>query len=233
MSSSRGFEGFPKECARFWADLAANNDKVWFDAHKRDYEQYVLEPSRAFVAAMGESLREVRPKVVADPRANKSLFRIYRDTRFSKDKRPYKTHMGIIFWEGAAKRMECSGFYFHLEPESLMLGGGLYMFPKRLIEPYRMRAADKKTGAALRKAIDRSVEAGGFRIGGSHYKRVPRGFDSDGPNAELLKHNGLYLYENMPLPKELYGPEIVDFCVERWKIMEPLHAWLVELTEKS
>ena len=78
------FYGCPKETLQFFTELAANNNKPWFDAHKPDYERYVLGPARDFVVAMGERLMELSPNVVADPRVNKSIFRIYRDIRFSK-----------------------------------------------------------------------------------------------------------------------------------------------------
>ena len=78
------FTGFPKETLKFFADLAANNNKPWFDLHKPDYEKFVMAPTRDFVVSLGERLRELAPDVVADPRVNKSIFRIYRDIRFSK-----------------------------------------------------------------------------------------------------------------------------------------------------
>jgi uncharacterized protein (DUF2461 family) len=78
------FRGFPSEALKFFSELAVNNNKPWFDDHRADYDTYVLEPSREFVLAIGERLQELAPKVMADPRVNKSIFRIYRDIRFSK-----------------------------------------------------------------------------------------------------------------------------------------------------
>ena len=82
----------------------------WFKRHKNDYEELVLNPSRLFVSEMGELLRGIVPAINADPRVNRSLFRINRDTRFSKDKTPYKTHITLWFWEGLGPRMENPGF---------------------------------------------------------------------------------------------------------------------------
>ncbi|WP_455393079.1 TIGR02453 family protein, partial [[Eubacterium] cellulosolvens] len=124
------FNGFPKEFTSFFTDLAMNNNKSWFNEHRQDYEQFVLEPSKLFVIAMGERLTELSRDINAIPMVNKSLFRLNRDTRFSKDKSPYKTNLGILFWEGRRKRMECPGFYFHVEANTLMLGDGMYQFPK-------------------------------------------------------------------------------------------------------
>ena len=83
-----------------------------------------MTPARLFVGEMGARLKKLSPGVQADPRVDKSIFRIFRDTRFSRDKTPYKTHLGIWFWEGDGPRMECSGFYFHLDPPKLMNGSG-------------------------------------------------------------------------------------------------------------
>jgi len=125
MAEKKGFNGFSGRTVEFFKELAVNNNKVWFEEHRQDYETYVLKPARSFIEGMGQLLSSVSPGVHADARVNKSLFRINRDTRFSKDKSPYKTHLGIWFWEGDGPRMECSGYYFHLEPHKLMLAAGI------------------------------------------------------------------------------------------------------------
>ncbi|MBW1712100.1 MAG: DUF2461 domain-containing protein [Deltaproteobacteria bacterium] len=129
-----GFGGFPRECLEFYQDLASNNNRQWFADNKDRFDETVMEPARQFVVDMGRRLAPVFPGIVAQPKVNKSIFRINRDTRFSRDKSPYKTHLGLWFWQGPGKRMESSGFYFHLEPGRLMLGAGLYKFPKHLLE---------------------------------------------------------------------------------------------------
>jgi uncharacterized protein (TIGR02453 family) len=96
-----------------------------------------MTPARSFVTAMGEKLRKIAPGIVADPRVNKSIFRIYRDTRFSKEKTPFKTNLGIWFWEGDLPRMESFGFYFHVEGKKMMLAAGVYMFQKEQLEAFR------------------------------------------------------------------------------------------------
>ena len=111
------FPGFSKESVQFYKSLSKNNDKRWFEEHKADYEQFVLAPAREFVVVLGEKLRKIAPQIHAEPKINQSIFRIYRDTRFSRDKSPYKTNLGIWLWEGVGKRMECSGFYFPFCPD--------------------------------------------------------------------------------------------------------------------
>lgn len=227
------FPGFPKPCLTFFRNLAKNNNKTWFDEHKGDYAEHVLAPARGFVLALGERLRKISPGIQADPRVNRSLFRINRDTRFSKDKTPYKTHLGLWFWDGPGKRMESSGFYFQLEPKNLMLGVGIYCFPKDLLETYRESAVDPKLGPALKRAVESLTKDGGIRVGGQHYKRVPRGYDPDHENAGLLLHNGLYAGMEMKPPDELFTDKAVAFCFERYKKMKPLHTWLMPVTDKG
>jgi uncharacterized protein (TIGR02453 family) len=230
--SSTSFTGFPKEAVKFYRDLVKNNDKMWFDERKPDYEEYVLGPARAFVVEMGKRLKKISPGVIADPRVNQSLFRIYRDTRFSNDKRPYKTHLGIFFWEGKAKRMECPGFYFHLEPPNLMVASGLYMFTKPQLEEFRKSMIHKSRGPALEKAV-KQVEKKGHDIGGDRYKRVPRGFDPGHKRADLLLYKGMYAYIDIKIPEELHSKKLLDHCEKIWKDMAPLHKWFVALAQRT
>jgi uncharacterized protein (TIGR02453 family) len=230
MAAKKAFPGFPEKTVIFLRDLAAHNDRDWFAAHKAEYEAVVLAPSRAFVLAMGERLRRLAPGIKFDPRANGSLFRIYRDTRFSTDKSPFKTNLGILFWEGNGPRMDCSSYYFHLEPPTLMLGGGLYVFSRPLLERYRRAVADPEYGPELAAIVKKITARPGYTMGGEHYKRVPAGYDADPAAAGLLRHAGLYAGCEAPIPAELYTPGIIDYCLERFKPMEPLHRWLAALT---
>ena len=108
---------FDPEFFEFMADLAANNDREWFAANKERYEAEVLEPALAFIEDFSYRLREISPNFVADPRrTGGSLFRIYRDTRFAKDKTPFKTHTGMQFRHVAGKDVHAPGFYLHLDP---------------------------------------------------------------------------------------------------------------------
>jgi uncharacterized protein (TIGR02453 family) len=229
MSKIPAFNGFPKETVRFYRELSRHNDKAWFEEHKAQYREKVLAPAVEFVLAMGERLTRFAPGVVADPRTNGagSVFRIYRDTRFSRDKRPYKTYLGILFWQGRGKKMENPGFYFHLEPKGLMLAAGTYMFTKPDLEAFRKAAVHKTRGPALGKAI-KKVTKKGYEIGGSHYKRVPRGFDPEHPNADYLRHNGLYAYTEGKIPEELHTKDILGFCLSAFREMYPVQEWIVD-----
>ena len=221
------FPGFPKASVKFFNDLAKNNSKVWFEAHREAYESNVVAPSEQFVMTMGTRLQKLSPNVNADPRVNRSLFRLHRDTRFSKDKTPYKTHMGVMFWEGQRSRMECSCYYMHLEPPQLMLGVGIYEFTPELLDGYRKACVHPKLGPALNQ-ITKQLTKKGYALGGKFYKKVPRGFDADHPNAELLLHNGMHAGIETKIPAEFYTPKLLDYCFAHYKNMAPLHHWLVE-----
>jgi len=224
------FEGYSEDSLSFLATLRENNDTGWFNAHKIDYQELLLEPARLFVEALGDELKKIAPDVHAEPKVNRSLFRINRDTRFSKDKNPYKTHHAVWFWEGVGPRMECSGFYFHMDPEKLLLGVGLHTFPKDLLAAYRKRVDNRATGETLANIID-TLTSQGAPVGGLHYKRVPRGMDADHPRADLLKHNGLYAGFESPIPDELYSGDLIAYCMERYRMTLPLHRWLLETTD--
>src|SRR5262245_1991586 len=202
MSQEFTFDGFPKECVKFFVHLAKNNNKLWFEAHREEYEDFVMEPAQRFVMAMGKRLQKLSPDINADPRVNRSLFRLNRDIRFSKDKRPYKTNLAAMFWEGSGPRMECSCYYFHLEPPNLMLGVGIYMFTPEMLETYRRACVHPKHGPALGKAVQQLLHNKGYALGGSFYKKVPRGYDPEHPNADLLLHHGLHAGLETKIPNE-------------------------------
>lgn len=225
--------GFSRQTIRFYRDLARNNNKTWFEKNREVYETEVMTPARRFVAAMGKRLGRIAPRLQADPRVNKSIFRIYRDTRFSADKSPYKTHLGVWLWEGTGPRMECSGFYFQVEPTHVYLGVGVHRFPAWLLEPYREAVVAPKTGKRLRRAVDQCLKVEQCIVGGEHYKRTPRGFDPGHANAEFLKHNGLYAGVQVPVPNELYTNDLVDFCHGYYRAFLSLHRWLLTLTEEA
>ena len=233
MTDNLVFPGFPKEIVDFFRRLSHNNKKEWFEEHRSDYERFVLGPCRDFVEVMGLRLKDYVPEIHADPRINKSLFKIFRDTRFSKDKTAFKTHMATWFWEGSGPRMECSGFYFHLEPTLFIVGAGIYIFPKHLLEKYRLAVVDKKQGAALVQAVEEVKRTGKFDIWGRHYKRTPRGFDPQHPNADFLLFNGLSVGRTMEISDLIHQPELVDFCLDHFREALPIHRWLVDLTRQA
>jgi uncharacterized protein (TIGR02453 family) len=218
------FGGFPREGLAFLADLARNNERAWFHAHRDEYDMYVLEPARDLVEAIGEEL----PEVHAVPKVGGSIMRIARDTRFSKNKTPYKPHVDLWFWEGDGPSRTRPGYWFRLAPKELLLGVGMHRFERDVLERYREAVVDPKRGPALAKAVA-AVERAGGDVGGANYKRVPRGYDAEHERAPLLLHDGLYAGLELAVPRELHTPRFAKFCAERYKRFKPLQDWLVEL----
>ncbi len=233
MSDKLVFKGFSKETLSFYRRLKRNNNKTWFDGHKGEYEQHVMEPAKAFVVALGDKIRESIPGIMADPKINRSIFRIYRDTRFSPDKTPYKTHLALFLWEGGLSRMECPGFYFHLEPTKLFLGSGLYMFSPKILSRFRKAVVDPKRGPQLANIIKKVDRAKDIQLGDTHYKRIPSGFDAQHPNATLLLYNGLHVWQETSLPDEIYSEKLVQFCWKKYRPHLDLHQWLVSLISRE
>ena len=229
MADDPIFSGFTKETVRFYAALRKNNNRDWFSRNKESYDRHVIEPAKLFVAAMGERLKAIAPRIVAVPAVNKSIFRIYRDTRFSLDPAPYKTHLGILFWDGSGPKMESPGFYFQLEPPDLYFGGGMYMIPDKLLGRYRKAVVDPQRGAEIRKIVAAIRAVPGYSVEGEQYKRVPAGFDAGHPNADLLKHKGLWAGFETKVPEEFFSSRLVDYSVERFKPVAPLYHWLAKL----
>jgi uncharacterized protein (TIGR02453 family) len=220
------FEGFQPEALRFLRDLGENNSRDWFHAHREDYEALLLEPAREFVIAMGEELQAIGADVHAEPRVNGSISRINRDTRFSKDKRPYKDHLDLWFWEGEGPSRQCPGYWFRLSPERLILGAGRHHLEPPLLDRFREAVADDARGEALRHAVEQ-VRASGYEIGGQHYKRVPRGYDAPPEREELLLHAGLYSWTMSDVPPETHTAQFPRFCAERWRGLKPVEDWIV------
>jgi uncharacterized protein (TIGR02453 family) len=218
------FAGFPEGIAGFFKELAENNNKQWFDAHREEYVQLVKEPAQAFADAMSDRLVEI----AAGPPPRAWVFRINRDIRFSKDKSPYKTHVGVAFGDPAGKKDESPGFYFHLEPPTVFLGGGMHTFPKPALELYRTAVGDEAEGARLRALLAAVEQAGPYEIWGESYKRVPQGFPADHPNADLLKYSGLFGGLTLTEPPELYSPALLDLCAAHYEAVAPIQRWLVE-----
>ena len=219
---------FPQCAAAFLSRLSRNNNRDWFESHREDYKTMFLEPAQEFIVEMGAKLQTIRPNMIAIPKVDKSIFRLHRDVRFSKDKLPYKTNLGILFWEGDDKKIESSGFYFHIEPKYFFIGGGTYVFSDNMIKVYREALSDKTAGEQIAQVINK-MKKFGYQIGGQHFKRLPKGFDENFPHADLLLHNGLYCYLESKEIKQLKPKTVVDFCFKHFKAMLPIHSWLADI----
>jgi uncharacterized protein (TIGR02453 family) len=170
------------------------------------------------------------PHVVYDTRLNGSgsLMRIYRDTRFSKDKRPYKSRLGMFFYEGNSKHSS-PGFFISISPGGAYLGAGKYRFPSEMLERYRIAVVDAKKGPSLVRAIKAVTVDGELELAGEEYKRVPRGFDPDHRRADLLRRKGLHVVLPELSTKVLCDAGVVDTVFAVFKSVAPLHRWLQRL----
>ncbi len=208
--------------------ITANNRKSWFDARRSTYVDGLLEPGRDFVEALGQRLQELSKHVNFDPRVGGSIMRINRDTRFKKDKRPYKDHLDFWFWQGIGKGSDDPGYYASLSAERVVLGAGTHwLHDGDVLERYRAAIADPKRGAALGRILARMRAAGPYEIAGDHYKRVPKPYPADHPRADLLRHHALYGYvELRPVPTEIHSDAFVDLCVGHYAALAPLEQWV-------
>ena len=227
MAKQTAFPGFSRDLIVFFQALEQHNEKAWFDQHRNEYQTLLMEPAKRFVAAMGEQLRRMSKDIHAEPRVNGSIMRINRDIRFSNDKRPYKTNLAMMFPEGPEFDRAQPSLLMQLDSGTLCIGAELCAFSPQQLEQYRGAVSNPRAGGALKKAIAQAAEAGFDRLGGKHYKRVPRGFDADHPHAELLKHAGLDVGTQRPLPKELFTNAAVDYCVGCFQKVRPVQKWLV------
>jgi uncharacterized protein (TIGR02453 family) len=225
------FDGFSQQAIDFLENLAANNERAWFEAHKTEYQRYLLEPALAFVDALGSRLQTIADGIRYDKRTDGSgvLMRIYRDTRFSKDKTPYKTNISGLFVEGE-KKTESPAFGFQLEATGMGLMVGIFKFPPAMLTAYRDAVVDEKAGGELKKVLDTIREAGQYEIGGAHYKRVPTGYDPKHERADLLRYDGLYAFSPRIQINETQSPALVDICYTHFRKMAPLYHWLVKNT---
>jgi uncharacterized protein (TIGR02453 family) len=210
---------FSPDLFAFLRELKANNQREWFNANKGRYEGHVKEPALAFVEDLGYRLPAVAPHLVADKR---SMFRIYRDTRFAKDKSPYKTHVGIYFRHARSAEADTAGLYLHLEPGHAFLGAGIW-HPntpalKRIRDALVARPDEWRSAVAAVEPVWKQAE-------GETLKRPPAGYSADHPLIEDLKRKSFAI--TSPLSqKEVTAPGFLDECEARAGRARPFLSFL-------
>jgi uncharacterized protein (TIGR02453 family) len=181
-----GSPSFGPELFAFLRELKRHNRREWFLANKTRYETAVKEPALQFIADFGPYLQRISPEFLAIPRAvGGSLFRIQRDVRFSKDKSPYKTHVGIRFLHRDAKNVHAPIFYLHLDPGGCFAGIGVWHPEAPTLEKIRQAIVDDP--GAYKRATGAARFRKHFEVGGDALKRPPRGYDPEHPLIEELK----------------------------------------------
>src|SRR6058998_1241936 len=170
----------------FLKDLKKNNNREWFTRNKRRYEKQLLEPSLRFVKDVAPRLRTISPYLVADPKPfGGSLFRIYRDIQFSKDKSPYKTNVAMQFWhEKGGKKIHAAGLYLHLSPGQSFAGAGIW-------HPDPATLNKVRRAIVSRPEAWRRVKESGLKVEGESLKRPPAGFDPNHHFIEDLKQKDI------------------------------------------
>jgi uncharacterized protein (TIGR02453 family) len=177
---------FTPELFAFLGDLKAHNDRPWFEAHRGRYEEHVLHPALQFVSDFGPLLKEISPHFQAIPKVTGgSLFRIHRDTRFAKDKSPYKTAVGIRFFHRRRKEIQAPVFYLHLEPGGCFCGLGVYHPDREVLARIRQAVAGRPD--EWRRALADPALSRRFHQSGDALVRPPKGFDPDHPLIDEIK----------------------------------------------
>jgi uncharacterized protein (TIGR02453 family) len=177
---------FGKELFTFLEELSDNNNRGWFEANKTRYEATVREPAREFIRRMGPRIKPIAPHLTADDRkVGGSLMRIYRDVRFSHDKTPYKTNLGIQFRHNAGKDVHAPGLYVHAEADDTFVGAGMWHPDGASLRRIRARIAEEPR--RWRRIVGETEFKRRFTLAGDTLKTAPRDYAKDHPMIEDLK----------------------------------------------
>lgn len=214
----------PDSIFAFLRDLAANNDKGWFEANRERYERQLLDPVLDFIASMAGPLASVSPQLVVDssPRGG-SLFRIHRDVRFSADKSPYKTHAGVYFHHRQAGRKGVGpGLYLHLEPGNCLAALGVHSERPAEVAPIRAAIVERPDEWRAAKAV---LDGTGWALGGESLRGAPRGFPADHPLIEDIRRKDFYAQRALS-EEEVTRPGFGPALAREAACIAPLGAFL-------
>ena len=219
---SQRFSGFSPAALKFLRDLAKNNDRAWFTPRKQFYETELLEPLQALVADATDALRKAKIPIAADPM--RSTFRIYRDIRFSHDKRPYKTNLGAYLPAHGAHD-EPGGLYIHIEPGQSFVAIAFYQLDKPVLLRWRTAMAKDPKGF---QSMQRALHRNGLKLSdeSESLKRMPRGFEAyaDSPIAKYFRLGSFTVSERLS-DKDVTGRHLIDRMVAIAKKAKPLLAY--------
>jgi uncharacterized protein (TIGR02453 family) len=237
MSAAPPFAGFSPAAIQFLADLAANNDRAWFQPRKAEFERLLKEPMEAMITALADRLAARGVPILADPK--RAPFRIYRDTRFSKDKAPYKGHMGASFpWVEADPSVEAggghdarshgNGGYFHFEPGEMYVGGGVWQMDKPRLDAFRTAVRDEPD--RVREALETPAFVAWFGDAHGHdeLKRFPPGYPQDHPLARMFLWKDVVFGRRLS-DDEVLSPELPDNLAEGLATAMPVFRFLSTL----
>jgi uncharacterized protein (TIGR02453 family) len=218
------FKGYPADTLKFLKSLKRNNDRDWFNKNKPRYETAIVEPSMQFIADMSDQLQKFAPHFLAIPKkSGGSMMRIYRDTRFAKDKSPYKTNIGMHFRHEAGKDVHAPGFYVHIEPGSVFVGVGIYRPEPKVAK--LIREAISEDPAAWKKAAHGKAFSSMMELGGDSLKRPPRGFDPEHIYIEDMKRKDFFAARELD-DSEIESPGFMKEAVATFRKGKPLMQFL-------
>lgn len=224
------FRGFPPRAMTFLRGLKKNNRKEWFEAHREDYDDALRTPMKLLIDDVDVRLATFIPEIIGS--AKKSMFRIHRDVRFSKDKSPYKTNAACWFFHrdsgggvGGEAAHGGAGFYFHMAPGEIFCGGGIWMPPRPALAKIRESLADDYEGfndIVLDKAFKRRF---GALDPEAKLTRMPRGFDPDHPAGDWLRYQS-FTAGTAVLLTDIQSAKLPDVLAKHYKAMTPFIRWL-------
>jgi uncharacterized protein (TIGR02453 family) len=218
------FEGFSPAAIQFLVDLAANNERSWFQPRKAEFERLLKGPLEALCVALGETFARRGIPLSADPA--RSPFRIYRDVRFSKDKSPYKTHVSASFpWAGDGDGD--AGGYFHLQPGEIYVGGGKWHPEPAWLAAWRTAVTTdpKRVHAAIDEPAFLAMLG---PVDGDRLKRVPPGYPADHPDAALLTLKDVTFGRRLS-DADAISPQLPDTIADTFQVATPVMRLLAEL----
>ena len=212
------FPGFPGEGLKFLRDLAKNNDREWFTPRKTEFEAELKEPMLAIVRKITDAMTTFAPNHVRP--AEKSLFRIYRDTRFASDKRPYKTHVAAWWSHQGFDKTSGAGYYFHISAKEVIVAAGAYMPEKDQLAAIRHWLVDNH--AEFRKLLQKPAVRKTFTVfEGNALTRPPKGFPCDHPALDLIQCRQWGLSAELPA-KAALQPDIAAIIIRHFKLAAPM-----------
>lgn len=223
VGETAGMSFFTEETLTFWRGLAADNSKGWFDAHRRDYERHLKAPYQALAAALVSGLRADEPEYLDDPK--KATYRINRDIRFSADKSPYKTELGITIGRAAKHDWTYPAYTCRVGIGGVWVAGGLYAPEPELRD--RVRRYVGEHSVELRKLMRRKAfrETYGELLGDAH-KRAPAELKELAEREPLVLNKQWVFWADFEDPDLLLDPELDEFILDQWAAARPVMGFL-------
>lgn len=220
------FKGFTPDTIKFLAELRTNNNKPWFEAHKGEYERFVLEPLQELVMDIGPFMLTIDPDFETRPRVDKTISRIYRDTRFSHDKSPFKSCMWITFKRPIKDWKDAPAYFLEITPDSYRYGMGFYSASKETMD--RLRKAIDEKPKEFMKAVSFYSKQQDFIVEGEKYKRVLNSGLSN-ELQEWYQRKNLYLVCNRDIDERFFSKELADDLTSGFKLLAPFYRYLLGL----